>query len=132
MIDVRVQSLPIDTMRQIERLEALGLAALATLTAAGGAGEEVEEIFIDHHPGLAREEMRRIAGEACARWPLGGLILVHRHGSLSALDPIAFAGVAAEAREAASAACAFLVEALATRAPFWRQHRLADGSAYWL
>jgi molybdopterin synthase catalytic subunit len=125
VIDVRVQAADFDPGRQLGRLEQLGTAAVASFTAIADCGEE--GMAVEHYPALARNELARIAGEAEARWPLAGLILIHRHGRIAAGDRLAFAAVAAPERAAALEACAFLVEALATRAPFWRKAADAEG-----
>jgi molybdopterin synthase catalytic subunit len=127
MIDVRIQAADFDPGRQLQRLEELGNAAVASFTAIADCGEE--GLAVEHYPALARNELARIAEEAEARWPLAGLILIHRHGRLAAGDRLAFAAAAAPDRAAALDACAFLVEALATRAPFWRRTAADEGES---
>lgn len=127
MIDVRVQAADFDPGRQLARLEALGNAATASFVAAAECGEE--GLLVEHYPALAKNELAAIAAEADSRWPLAGLILIHRHGRFSSGDRLAFVAVAAPARAAALEACAFLVEALATRAPFWRREVPSDGGS---
>lgn len=119
MIDVRIQAADFDPGRQLARLEALGNSSVASFTAVAECGEE--GIRVEHYPALAKTELAAIAAEAEALWPLAGLILIHRYGQFAAGDRIAFAAVAAPGRPAALEACAWLVEALATRAPFWRR-----------
>ena len=126
MIDVRVQAGDFDPGRQLKRLEELGNAFVASITAIADCGEE--GILIEHAPALARNELARIAGEAEERWELAGLILIHRHGRIAPGGRLAFAAVAATGRVAALEACAWLVEALATRAPFWRKAPADGGS----
>lgn len=131
MIDVRVQAADFDPGRQLARLGELRKGGVAGFVGRLEAGGEVERILIDHHAGLAKAELGRIAAEAEARWPLDGIILIHRHGRLGPCDRVLFAGAAASDPDAAGEACRFLVEALRTRAPFWRKDLLADGSGKW-
>ena len=131
MIDVRAQAADFDPGRQIARLAELGLRAGASFVAAVAAEEEVEAVVVEHHPALAKNELGRIAREAGERWPLGGIILVHRHGRLKPGERIALAAVAADEHAAALEACAWLAEALRTRAPFWRKDVLEDGTERW-
>uniref|UniRef100_UPI003340C237 molybdenum cofactor biosynthesis protein MoaE n=1 Tax=Bosea sp. (in: a-proteobacteria) TaxID=1871050 RepID=UPI003340C237 len=35
---------------------------------------------LEHYPGMAEAEIARVAGEAAARWPLLGLVAIHRYG----------------------------------------------------
>ena len=131
MIDVRAQAADFDPGRQLARLAELGLRAGASFVAAVAAEEAVEKVVIEHHAALAKNELARIAREAGERWPLGGIILVHRHGRLAPGERIALAAVASEDHDAALQACAWLAEALRTRAPFWRRDMLADGTERW-
>ena len=131
MIDARVQAGDFDPGRQLARLEELKSAAVASFTGQLRVGDEVEAVHVDHYSALARAELARVAGEAEARWSLAGVILIHRHGSFAPCDRLAFAGVAAESAATALDACAFLAEALRTRAPFWRKELLAGGGARW-
>ena len=131
MIDVRVQSGDFDPGRQLARLGELKKAALASFTARLEADEEVTGFWIDHYAPLAKAELTRMAEEASARWPLAGAILIHRHGRLQPCDRLLFVGVTASEVAAAEQACAFLVEALRTEAPFWRKELLAEGAGRW-
>jgi molybdopterin synthase catalytic subunit len=131
MIDVRVQAGDFEPGAQLKRLEELGAGRVLSFTAAALAADDVEALLIDHYPALARSELGRIAAEAEARWPLAGLILIHRHGRIAPGARLAFAAVASPDDEAAFAACAFLAEALSRRAPFWRKELLIGGGERW-
>ena len=131
MIDVRVQAADFEPGSHVGRLGDLRRAAVAAFVRRAEAGDEVAEIRIDHHSALARAELARIAAEAEQRWPLAGIILIHRHGLVGPCGRVLFAGVAASDAEAAASACAWLVEAVRARAPFFRKERLADGSERW-
>ena len=53
-------------------------------------------------------------------------------GELPLGDPIVFVGVASMHRSQAFRACEFLIDALKTRAPFWKRETLADGRTFWV
>lgn len=72
-----------------------------------------------------------IASEAEARSGLSGIILIHRHGVLVPGERIAFAATCADDPQAALEGCAFTIEALGRRAPFWRKEVREDGSSAW-
>ncbi len=130
MIDVRIQAAEFDPARQLRRLEELGGAAVASFTAFV-EGPELAQARVEHYPALARNELDAVAAEAAARWPLSGIILIHRHGTLSPGARLAFAAAASPDTAAALEACAFLADALRTRAPFWRKDLALDGTARW-
>ena len=131
MIDIRIQGGDFEPGRQIERLQSLAAGAVASLTVSVQSDPEIDEIFVDHYPALARNVLARIAAEAEASFGLAGIILIHRHGRLAPGDRIAFAAAAAVAPAAALDACRHLIEALAGRGPFWRRETLVDGTSRW-
>ena len=80
---------------------------------------------LDHYPAMTERAMTAIAEEAAARWPLLGLIADpppsarwrRASGSCSSAPRRAH-------RAAALEACAFLIDWLKTKAPFWKQETL--------
>src|SRR5918996_3862363 len=46
-------------------------------------GGALATLDLEHYPGMAEEEIGRIAREAEDRWPLQGLTIVHRHGTIA-------------------------------------------------
>ena len=130
-VDARVQSADFDPGRQLARLGELRKSAVASFVGRVETGPEVEEVWIDHHAGLARAELLAIGEEASNRWPLAGAILIHRQGRLDPGDRVLFAAAAASSVEAAERACRWMVAQIRTRAPFWRKDKLVDGSARW-
>lgn len=131
VIDVRVQAADFDPGRQLARLGELKKAAAAAFVGRLEAPDDVTGIRVDHHPVLARAELARIAGEAQVRWPLAGIILIHRHGRIEPCGRVLFVGAAASDVDAAGRACTWLVEAILNSAPFWRKDLLADGGGRW-
>ena len=85
-----------------------------------------------HYPGMTQKALEAIAAEAASRWPLAGVTLIHRYGPLHPGDRIVFVGTASSHRAAALESCAFLIDWLKTKAPFWKQERFADGAARWV
>ncbi|WP_348272785.1 molybdenum cofactor biosynthesis protein MoaE [Pannonibacter tanglangensis] len=84
---------------------------------------------LEHFPGMAEEQLTRIAEEALARWPLTGLVVIHRHGRIAPGANIVLVAAASSHRQAAFEAADFLMDYLKSRAPFWKKEILADGSA---
>ena len=131
VVDVRVQAADFETGRQLARLSELKTGALASFIGRVETPDDVDQVWIDHHAGLARPALVAVADEALARWPLAGAILIHRHGRLEPCDRVLFAAVAASDAETAQQACAWLVGQVRRRAPFWRKDITADGTARW-
>lgn len=129
---VRVQSEDFDTAAEIARLSAGQGNIGAIVTFTGLCRDEngrLSALELEHYPGMAEAEIRRIADEAVARWPLSGLAVIHRHGLIRPGENIVLVAAASAHRHAAFEAASFLMDFLKTDAPFWKREHLADGSA---
>jgi molybdopterin synthase catalytic subunit len=91
-------------------------------------GGTLAALEIEHYPGMAEAEMRKVVEEAQARWPLLGVRAIHRYGEIKPGEQIVLVATASTHRAAAFAAAEFLMDYLKTRAPFWKRARRADGS----
>ncbi|MEJ2479094.1 MAG: molybdenum cofactor biosynthesis protein MoaE [Acidihalobacter sp.] len=96
------------------------------------AGDGVEQLFLEHYPGMTERELERIAAEALERWPVNACLIVHRVGLIHPGDPIVLTAAWSAHRGAAFDACRHLIEALKHRAPFWKREDLRDGSQRWV
>jgi molybdopterin synthase catalytic subunit len=95
----------------------------------GGALAALE---IEHYPGMAEEEIRRVADEAAARWPLEGITAIHRFGLIRPGEPIVLVVTASAHRAEAFAAAGFLMDYLKTEAPFWKKQHFVSGTGGWV
>lgn len=85
---------------------------------------------LEHYPGMTEKALAGIAEQACARWPLLGVRVIHRVGRLLPGSRIVFVGVASQHRAAAFEACAYIMDYLKTRAPFWKKEETAAGARW--
>lgn len=85
---------------------------------------------IEHYPGMTDRALADIRHRACARWPLAGALILHRHGILRPGEVIMMVATAARHRADAFAAAEFLMDYLKSRAPFWKKEVTADGAAW--
>ena len=133
---VLVQAADFDIGHELARLEALGGGGVASFTGVvRGGGDEnggFAALHLEAYPGMTQRALDDVAGAAQARWPLLGLTLIHRFGTLAAGERIVLVATAARHRGAALEACAFLIDWAKTRAPFWKQERFADGTTRWI
>ena len=91
------------------------------------AGNGVLELELSHYPPLTLPGMQRLAAEAERRWPLDGLLMIHRTGSLAPGEAIVFVAAAARHRRAALLAIDFAMDHLKSDSWFWKRERTADG-----
>jgi molybdopterin synthase catalytic subunit len=131
---VLVQEAPFDLGAEAARLQqgredVGGLASFLGICRGDGGLVAME---LEHYPGMTERALTGIAAEACARWPLTGCTVIHRHGRLVPGDPIVLVLTASAHRVAALESCAFLIDWLKTRAPFWKREEFAGGAARWV
>ena len=74
--------------------------------------------------------MRRIEAEARERWPLLDVLVIHRYGRMLPGEPIVLVATASAHRAAALEACAFLIDWLKTKAPFWKLEETGQGERW--
>lgn len=132
MIAIEVGEADFDPAVLLGRLEGLGGGGVASFTGIVRADGDIESLRLDHYPAMTQKQIRRIVDDAVARWPLLGVVVVHRVGDLHPGDRIVFVGTASAHRAAALESCAFLIDWLKTSAPFWKQESFADGRKNWV
>ena len=95
-------------------------------------GDDVRRMTLEHYPGMTERELEQIILEARERWPLQDALIVHRVGEIDPGQPIVLVACWSAHRAAAFDACRHLMEALKSRAPFWKKETLADHSHRWV
>lgn len=93
-------------------------------------GNTVKELTLEHYPGMTEKSLKAIVQQAKQRWPLGKVRVIHRVGRLKLSDQIVFVGVTSRHREAAFAACQFIMDYLKNQAPFWKKETTDDGDGW--
>ena len=81
---------------------------------------------------LAETEGSRILAEAMQQFPIVDACCVHRVGALEIGDLAVWLGVSATHRDAAFAACRYIIDEVKKRVPNWKNERYADGESGWL
>lgn len=129
--NIRVQRESFDLAGESRRLTSGRSDIGAVVSFTGYCRDEQETLAtleLEHFPGMAEEEISRIADQAASRWPLLGLTVIHRTGRIAPGEPIVLVLAASEHRKAAFEAAAFLMDYLKTRAPFWKKEHRSDGT----
>jgi len=104
-----------------------GVASFIGLVRDVAGGESVGAMTLEHYPGMTEKKLREIDAEANRRWELSASLIVHRYGRLEPGDHIVLVITASRHRLAALESCAFLIDWLKTRAPFWKLEETAAG-----
>jgi molybdopterin synthase catalytic subunit len=132
---IRVQSEDFDIGVELARLSegnhAVGgiasfIGLVRDMSPTGNSGGSISAMTLEHYPGMTEKQLAALEAEARRRWPLADCLIIHRHGRLLPGDRIVLVATAAAHRLAALESCAFLIDWLKTKAPFWK---LEDGPA---
>ncbi|MHB1143831.1 MAG: molybdopterin synthase catalytic subunit MoaE [Thiobacillus sp.] len=93
-------------------------------------GSGVTAMTLEHYPGMTEKALAALVGEACSRWALLDVTVIHRVGRLLPGDSIVLVAVAGQHRGEAFAACEFIMDFLKMQAPFWKKEETADGERW--
>ncbi len=130
---IRIQHADFDVASETAALatDDASIGAIATFTGLVRADNGLTALILEHYPAMTEREIARHVDEAQKRWPLLRVTIIHRIGRLKPGERIVFVGVAAAHRRAAFEACAFLIDYLKVRAPFWKQEE-RGGRTVWV
>ncbi len=129
-IDVRIQREDFDVAAEIAALTKGRGDVGAVVTFTGLCRDEsgaLSALELEHYPGMAEEEIARVAQAAAQRWPILGAVAIHRFGKLAPGENIVLVATTSPHRAAAFEAAAFIMDFLKTRAPFWKKEHRRDG-----
>jgi molybdopterin synthase catalytic subunit len=107
-----------------------GITSFVGLVRDLSDGSDVKRMTLEHFPGMTEQALQEIESEALRRWPLEAITIIHRYGPLEPGDRIVLVAVGSAHREAAFAACHFLIDWLKTRAPFWKLEDTGKGARW--
>jgi len=94
-------------------------------------GEQVARMELEHYPGMTEKALESIQAEARSQWAIIDALIVHRVGTVEPGDPIVLTAAWSSHRGDALDACRHIMEALKSRAPFWKRETVS-GSARWV
>jgi molybdopterin synthase catalytic subunit len=106
------------------------MGAIVTFQGVVRGDSGLARMEIEHYPGMTERALTAIATDAQARWSLGDLLVIHRHGTLTPGEVIMMVATAAPHRADAFAAAEYLMDYLKSRAPFWKKEYGTDGAAW--
>ena len=132
---IRVQTEDFDIGAEISRMtagntEIGGLASFVGLVRDYAGDEKISSMTLEHYPGMTEKELAKLEAEACERWELQDVLIVHRYGTLNPGDHIVLVVTASAHREASLESCQFLIDWLKTKAPFWKLEDRESGAQW--
>ena len=94
--------------------------------------DDVTGIEYSAYDQMAIAEIERMLGEARERWPEARVALQHRVGLIPVGEASIAIAAAAPHRDAAFAACRYVIEEVKKRLPIWKKELREDGSGNWV
>ena len=95
-------------------------------------GRAVRGLRYEAYADLAEREGAAILAEAAQRFDILAARCEHRIGDLAIGELAVWVGVSAAHRDAAFAACRWIIDEVKVRVPIWKHERYAEGDAGWL
>ena len=132
---VLVQTEPFDLGGEVDamrkgRTDIGAIASFVGLARDMNEGSGVHAMTLEHYPGMTEKALGALVDEACSRWRLLDVTVIHRVGRLLPGDPIVLVVVASSHRGEAFSACEFIMDYLKTRAPFWKKEETPQGERW--
>lgn len=134
MAKVVVQEAPFDMGAETAALTAgrTDVGGVASFLGVCRSDDGLAAMVLEHYPAMTGPAIERIAARAEERWPLTGCTVIHRVGRILPGEPIVLVLTASSHRAAALESCAFLIDWLKTKAPFWKREEFSGGGERWV
>jgi len=90
----------------------------------------VTAMTLEHYPGMTEVALEAICEEAKQKWPVLEVLVVHRVGAIKPSDSIVLVAVWSAHRAEAYEANRYIMEALKSKAPFWKKEATPNGDKW--
>ena len=95
-------------------------------------GDTVKAMFLDYYPVMTEKQLELVIKEAEAQWHILDVLLIHRVGEILPNQDIVLVAIWANHRGDAFDACRYIMEALKSKAPFWKKEVLINDEQRWV
>ena len=132
-IHLKISEQPLDIMSCIglvTKPESGGIDVFIGTVRDATKGKPVLRLEFEAYESMALREMRRIAEDAFAEWPLHTLAIHHRTGILQVGEVAVVIAVSAAHRVAAFEACRYAIDTLKQTVPIWKKEVFEDGEVW--
>jgi molybdopterin synthase catalytic subunit len=95
-------------------------------------GDAVKGMTLEYYPGMTEKQLEKIIVEAQQQWHVIDTLVVHRVGDILPDQPIVLVAVWTSHRGDAFDACRYIMDALKSKAPFWKKELLQTEDERWV
>ena len=129
---VAIQHEDFDLSKECERLrkEDHGVGAVCSFVGTVRGSGDVSAMELEHYPGMTESAIESMIDEACRRFDIRAVRVIHRIGELKPGEQIVMVAVTSAHRHESFQACEFLMDYLKTQAPFWKKEHTPQGARW--
>ena len=95
-------------------------------------GDVIKGMTLEHYPGMTEKQLCNIITAVMEKWQVIDVLVVHRVGDIFPDDPIVLVAVWSSHRGDAFDSSRSIMEALKSKAPFWKKEILASDDQRWV
>lgn len=95
-------------------------------------GDNVKGMTLEHYPGMTEKQLENIVAESMRKWQVIDALVVHRVGDILPDEPIVLVAVWSSHRGDAFDASRYIMDALKSKAPFWKKELLHSNTERWV
>lgn len=133
MIDIVLTDRPLDITNCINAVmtpAAGGIDVFIGTVRDATKGRRVVRLEFEAYEPMAISEMKKIAEQSTAQWPLHKVVIHHRTGILEVGEVPVVIAVSAAHRGAAFDACRYIIDTLKQTVPIWKKEVFEDGEVW--
>ncbi len=108
-----------------------GIALFVGIVRDNNDGRQVHCLEYEAYDSAAEASLRKIGGEAEARWPGVRVAAGHRTGRLGIGEPSVIVAASAPHRAEAFEACRYVIDTLKAETPIWKKE-VFEGGEVWI
>lgn len=133
MTDIQISESPLNVQSCIDWVqspESGGIDVFLGTVRNATKGKKVLHLEFEAYEPMAIAEMKKIAEEILAKWPVNKILIHHRTGKLDIGEIPVIIAVAAAHRGAAFDACRYAIDTLKQTVPIWKKEVFEDGEVW--
>ncbi len=133
MTDVKISDKALDIQACIDWVstpECGGIDVFIGTVRNATKGKAVTRLEFEAYEAMALSEMKKIAEQVLAKWPVQRIAIHHRVGVLAIGEIPVVIAVSAAHRDAAFDACRYAIDTLKQTVPIWKKEVFEDGEVW--
>ena len=138
---IKISTQAFDPFQEIQSYQSMSLDNIGAIGATSifigtmrdfNEDAAVKGMTLEYYPGMTEKQLEKIIGEARQQWPIIDSLVIHRVGDILPNDSIVLVAVWSSHRGDAFDASRYIMEALKSKAPFWKKELLVTENERWV